>query len=102
GGESGSMSRVIGSNETPASRAVYPDTWMSWIGSRNSAPPSAPYTAKVATLAALNWAEANRLSGIIGAGLRASQTMNATSTSTPPIKAVSGTGLVQPTVGPSI
>ncbi len=88
--DSASMITVIGSSEMPACRGVYPDTWMSWIGSRNSAPPSAPYTAKVTTLAALNWAEENRLSGIIGAGLRRSQTTNAASRTQPAISAASG------------
>ena len=37
-----SMITVTGSSEMPASSAVYPDTCCSWMGSRNSAPPSAP------------------------------------------------------------
>src|SRR5216683_575503 len=72
---------------------------MSWMGSRNSAPPSAPYTANVTVLAALNWAELNRFSGSIGMAARRSQATNAASRITPPVSAVSGTGEVQPAPG---
>jgi hypothetical protein len=75
---------------------------MSWMGSRNRAPPSAPYTANVTTLEALNWAEANRFSGSIGMAARRSQAMKATIRSTPPARAASGAGALQPAPGPSI
>jgi hypothetical protein len=62
----------------------------------------APYTMNVTTLAAVNWAEENRLSGSIGAGERLSQTAKATSRRMPQASAASTGPLPQPLAGPWI
>ncbi len=65
------------------------------MGSRNKAPPIPPYTTNVIALVALNWVEANRPSGSIGAAIRRSCQTKAPSSATPPSSAGRTAGLVQ-------
>ena len=70
--ESASISSVTGSSAAPAATGENPATTCSCRVRKKNTPPSAAYTASVTTLTALNWREANTVSGSIGLARRRS------------------------------
>ncbi len=77
------MSSVTGSKAAPAASGEKPATTCRVSTRKKKTPPSAPYTAKVTTLVALNSREEKMPSGSIGARAECSRQTNAASPSTP-------------------
>src|SRR6202167_6288784 len=94
--DSASMMTVTGSSETPASRALYPQTSWSTTGTRKSAPPIAPYTTNVTAFAAENCLERKIDSGSMGSLTLSSATINAANAATPMPRPIRTVGDVQP------
>ena len=78
-----SMQSVIGRVASPAASAPYPPTVWSWSTRKNRIAPSAAYTSRVITLAALKVRLRNIPRGSIGCRSRRSATTKATPAITP-------------------